>query len=201
MLLHVQDFRGCRYTGPGIQSRLVYYAMEIHNTNGRCWMILHSFAFFGRRFLAEANCTKGWFVFIRPKRICVSVSDGERAWLILFTVLHRQSGFRRLFHGVWNCTCFIYFPEIFSTRFSFVTCQRPPVKRCHALLCWLDATCLTGRVLVLVNLFGRTSLSYWWLRVCLGELQRRGTYMIRWAIMLDGSNSRILDSNQSLPFV
>ncbi len=77
MLLHVQDYRERRYTGPGIQSMPVYHAMEIQNTNGRCWMTSAFICFFGRRFLVEANCTKGWFVFIRPKRICVSVSDGE----------------------------------------------------------------------------------------------------------------------------
>ncbi len=77
MLLHVQDYRERRYTGPGIQSMPVYHAMEIQNTNGRCWMTSAFICFFGRRFLVEANCTKGWLVFIRPKRICVSVSDGE----------------------------------------------------------------------------------------------------------------------------
>lgn len=149
----------------------------------------HEFAFICIFWQAKANCRRD-DLFLSGQRGFVCLSQMERAWLILVTVLQRQSGFRRLFHGVWNCTCFIYFPEIFSSiHFSFVTCQRPPVKRCHAWLCRLDTTCLTGWVSVLVNLFGRTSLSYWWLRVCLGESQRRGTYMIRWAIMLDGSNS------------
>lgn len=42
------------------------------------------------------------------------------------------------------------FRNLLSIRFSFVTYHRPPVERCHALLCGLDTTiCLrvyVGRV-------------------------------------------------------
>lgn len=70
MPLHVQDFRGRRYTGPDIQSRPVYYAMEIHTTKWQMLndMNLHSFAFFGR----PKQIAEGMICFYQAKEdLCV----------------------------------------------------------------------------------------------------------------------------------
>lgn len=73
MLLQVQDFRGRCYTGPGIQSRPVYHAMEIHNTK---WQMLNDFCILLHFSFWQARDDLGFF-FQAKEDLCVSIRCRE----------------------------------------------------------------------------------------------------------------------------
>lgn len=147
--------------------------------NGRCWMTFAFICNYADAFLPERNTRKDYsFFFIRPKRICVCQSQAERVWLILVTVLQRQRGFKGLFHNVWSFTCFIYFQQflcnpLFPCDLSPATCWKVP---CLVVCTWHIDMSGWESLTVLFNLFGRTSLSDWWLWVSLCVTEEGNKY-------------------------
>lgn len=111
-------------------------------------LLLLYFLLFWQTLSCRSKIQEGMIYFYQAKEdLCVSLRRRESGYFL--SVLQRQKGFRSFtMYGI--LLVLFIFRNLLSIRFSFVTYHRPPVERCHALLCGLDTTiCLrlyVGRV-------------------------------------------------------